>query len=205
MSSFVCVCFLHLRYYFLPFSLGGEKYEYSNICLKVSWHRIRSFFFMLVLLRKTSFSGHLLCPIFQSSFMLQITNFQMTSEDWLPVYDMWVLMVSVSLLSCLNPIQSISDIQSWMSIMLSGPSIWSPIFLWCLSMEEVELQRDILWESWELGVLVAIRLITSLDLLKRHEVFQGLSNFTGSAILEVPTRWNCQRFKISDMNTLVDS
>ena len=29
----------------------------------------------------------------------------------------------------------------------SGPSIWSPIFLWWLSMEDVGLQLDILWES----------------------------------------------------------
>ena len=52
----------------------------------------------MALLRRASFSRHLLCPIFQSSFMLQITNFHVISEDWLPVFDMWMLMASVSLL-----------------------------------------------------------------------------------------------------------
>ena len=83
---------------------------------------------MLVLLWRTSFSG---TPS-KSYISVIITHFNYK----------FFLCVGASRFSCLllcvlNLIFDLSDILSKLSIMRSGPTSWSPVFLWWLSMDDV--------------------------------------------------------------------
>ena len=81
-SSFIKNCMVQ--------TIKASDYDYysPNCC----------FFFNVGPPKEDIFPRHLLCPIFHNLHMLQITNFQMTTEEGFLSYYILVLLTSVSLL-----------------------------------------------------------------------------------------------------------
>ena len=81
------------------------------------------------------------------SVIITITNFLWDLWRWIILPVLWLVGTSWYFCSVLNPHTGLSDILSNLSIMLSGPTSWSPCFCGDSQWMVWDFRSDTLWES----------------------------------------------------------